>query len=151
MGRTKLNVVPLDAKAAKKKEQQESSEAQLYQGIPCEKPPRPRWLSKGALEHWDFITDELEKHGLITKLDQGSLVNLCISYAQMREAEAHIQAEGFVQETPNGYEQLSPWSVVYERASARYTKIAMQFGLTVRARAQIKQNNPNQAELDLDL
>lgn len=119
----------------------------MFQGIACEAPPCPQWLSKSARTHYRFIVGELKAAGLIAKIDQGMLAILCTSYARMKEAEEEIQANGEYQKTPNGYMQLSTAAVLWDRHSSKYEKVAKQFGITVRARQTIKVDNPNQHQL----
>lgn len=121
----------------------------LFQGIPCEKPPRPDWIGEAALEHWDYITDELLKTGQISRLDKGSLEILCISYARMREAEEAVARDGEFQTFGTGATQLSPMAVAFQRHASRYQKLTKEFGLTVRARKQMDLRDPNQADLPL--
>ena len=141
------NIVPLRTSAPAAEPRPESGN--VFQGIPIERPPKPRWLSKEAGRHWDYISKALEDYGLISKLDLGSLTILCTSYARMKEAEQKIQEEGEFQTTPNGYQQLTPWAVSWERHQKAYLKLANQYGLTLRARQQVKISDPNQTELEL--
>jgi P27 family predicted phage terminase small subunit len=122
----------------------------LFQGVKIERPVCPAWLSKDAKKHYKFIVDELQESGLIAKIDMGVLAILATSYAGMKEAEEQIQSEGSeLQETPNGYLQLSAAAVSFDRHASRYEKLAKQFGITVRARQSIKIDNPNQSKMDL--
>lgn len=121
----------------------------IFQGIACEKPPRPDWIGGLALDHWDFITDELMKTGQLAQLDAAVLEILCVSYARMREAEEKIAAEGEFQQFKTGVSQLSPWAIAFQRHASRYQKIAKEYGLTIRARKQIEMRDPTQGELEL--
>lgn len=153
------NVIPLGSREAGGKVAPEKSESNdLYQGVLCEVPPCPQWLSKEARAHWKFVTAELKKAGTIARLDQGALAILCTAYAGMRKAQeqmARVSGDkdtlcgGEFQKTPNAYVQLSAYAVSYDRHSAKYEKLAKQFGLTVRAREQIKFKDPNQGDLEL--
>lgn len=142
------NVVPLRPQEEQRKTDRQDNSA-LFQGLSQDPPPCPQWLSDDAKKHFKFIVKELKAAGLVVKIDQGVLAILATSYARMKEAEQNVQLHGEFQTTPNGYEQLSPWAVSFERHAARYEKLAKQFGITVRARQSIKIDNPNQGELDL--
>lgn len=127
-----------------------NSDSQLFQGLSNKAPVCPQYLSSEAKKHFKFLVKELSQAGLVARIDQGALEILAISYARMKEAEIQLQTEGTeFQKTPNQYVQLSPYSVAYERHSSRYEKLCKQFGVTVRARQQIKVDNPNQGSLDL--
>lgn len=122
----------------------------LFQGIPCEAPTMPQWLSDDAKKHWRYMAKHLKDYGLISKLDQGTLANLCTYYARAKEAEEHLQEHGEFQTTPNGYVQVSPYSVAYTRYSRMYNVLAKQFGMTPVARKGVTVENPNQERLNLD-
>ena len=143
----KANVVPLKPPVAVAST---NAPGALFQGIAIAKPPRPEWIGGAALEHWDYITEELLSSGQISRLDKASLEILCISYARMREAEERVAVDGEFQVFKStGATQLSPWAVAFQRHASRYQKLAREFGLTVRARKQMDLRDPNQAELPL--
>lgn len=138
----------------KEREQKKSAESEaaggLFQGVPNEAPPCPAWLSEDAKKHWRYLVKYLKEYGLISRLDQGTLANLCTYYARAKEAEEELQTHGEFQTTPNGYTQLSPYSVVFSRYSKLYNVLAKQFGMTPMARKGVTIENPNQGSLDLD-
>lgn len=141
-----------DRRAEKNKpaESQESEAPGLFQGVPVEAPPCPAWLSDDAKKHWKYLVKHLKDYGLISKLDQGTLANLCTYYARAKEAESELQVHGEFQQTPNGYVQISPYSVAFARYSKLYNTLGRQFGLTPVARKGVTIENPNQGSLDLD-
>lgn len=142
----KAEVVPLHAVAP-------SAGAQgsdLFQGVAVEKPPVPAFIKedKVALTHWRYITKELEKVGLISRLDQGGLGSLCKYYSMMCDAAGSMLIDGQIQDTPNGYKALSAAQIAFDRASNNYIKLALQFGLTVRSRKTMNVTNPGQGALE---
>jgi len=142
----RANVIPLKPPAVPGAA---SSSGVLFQGVAVEKPPRPDWIGDAALEHWDYITDELHRSGQISRLDKASLEILCISYARMREAEEAVARDGEFQTFGTGATQLSPQAVAFQRHASRYQKLAKEFGLTVRARKQMDLRDPTQGDLPL--
>lgn len=129
-------------------DKKQNQQGNIFQGIACEVPACPSWLSPEARKHYRFICGELKKAGLIAKIDQGALSILCTSYARMMEAEKLLQQDGSeVQTTINGYQQLSAASILWAQHAARYEKMAKQFGITVRARQNLKVDNPDQGQL----
>lgn len=140
----------VERREALSKKSEESEGAGLFQGIPCEAPPCPSWLSDEAKKHWRYLAKHLKEYGLISKLDQGTLANLCTYFSRAKEAEQELQINGEFQTTPNGYVQVSPYSVAFSRYSKLYNVLAKQFGLTPMARKGVSVENPNQATLDLD-
>lgn len=141
----KADVVTLYAEAPKNAK----AGSELFQGVAVEKPPVPVFIKqdKPALAHWRYITKELEKVGLISRLDQGALGSLCMYYSLMVDACEKLAVQGQIQDTPNGYKALSAAQIAYDRASNNYTKLALQFGLTVRSRKTMNVENPNQGDL----
>jgi len=141
-----------DRRAAKNQQSSasESESAGLFQGVPVEAPPCPAWLSDEAKKHWKYLVKHLKDYGLISKLDQGTLANLCTYYARSKEAETQLQINGEFQNTPNGYVQISPYSVAFARYSKLYNTLGRQFGLTPVARKGVTIENPTQGSLDLD-
>jgi len=152
------NVIPLKSTGNVASGKDNSRAPGLFQGVICETPPCPKWLSADAKAHWRYVTKELLKAGTIAKLDQGALAILCVAFAGMRVAQEQMAlladddemvCGGEFQKTPNDYIQLSAYAVSYDRHSSKYEKLAKQFGLTVRARENIKFQDPNQGGLDL--
>lgn len=144
-------VVPLDS--ARQNRQPPTSggdDSSLFQGVLCEIPPCPQHLGKEARKHYRFMAAELKKAGMIAKIDQGTLANLCIYWERAKAAEIELQEHGEFQKTPNDYFQLSPWAVAFQRYSSEYNKLAQKFGMTPVARKGVKVENPNQGGLNLD-
>ncbi len=54
----------------------------------------PSWLCDRAKTEWRYIVPELDKLGLLTKIDRAALVLYCESYAQYRAAQEWIQKNG---------------------------------------------------------
>jgi P27 family predicted phage terminase small subunit len=151
MNKPKATVIPLsDHRGSKVAPAQKSQSSDLFQGIQSEVPSCPAHLCKEAKKHWKYLCKELKRANMIAKIDQGTLANLCIYWARARDAEIQLQKNGEFQQTPNGYVQLSAYSVVFQRYSSDYNKLAMKFGMSPIARKGVKIENPNQAALDLD-
>jgi phage terminase small subunit len=54
-------------------------------------PPRPEWLSREAVEHWDFLMSQMERAGVVSLIDAGLLAGLCDCYA--RAVKSAIRAQ----------------------------------------------------------
>lgn len=126
-----------------------ASGGELFQGLIGEAPTCPAWLSSDAKKHFRDIVKQLTAAGLIAKIDQGALAILATSYARMKEAETQMQEHGEFQETPNGYQQLAPWAIAWDRHSKQYEKLCVKFGITVAGRQRLRMENPNQGSLEL--
>ncbi len=56
-------------------------------------PDAPAWLWPGAKKEWKRLTPELEKYGLVSKLDRGQLVRCCMAWAKYEWAEQMLRRE----------------------------------------------------------
>ncbi len=54
----------------------------------------PSWLCDKAKSEWKYIVPELDRLGLLTKIDRAALVSYCESYAQYRTAMEWIHKNG---------------------------------------------------------
>jgi P27 family predicted phage terminase small subunit len=148
--RRSASLISMDQRRKDKAAQEVQSKADLFQGIPVGAPIMPDWLCDDAKKHWRYCVKHLTVYGLISKIDQGTLANLCTYYARAREAALRLAEHGEFQTSPNGYVQLSPFSVAFSRYSKAYNTLARQFGMTPVSRKSIDTANPNQGHLDLD-
>jgi len=120
---------------------------------PTGKPTCPAWLSKYAKSEWRYITVELERCGLLTKIDRQALVNYCEAVADFRTATEHLQREEvkLVYQTANGNYNRNPWMIQKEKSGDRMHKYLCEFGMTPSSRTRIKvekpDNEPNLAEM----
>ena len=159
---TPSNVVKLNGgKSTTHRPEQESLETFT------EIPTCPRWLSKYAKDKWKEITVELERYELISTLDKDALTIYCDSYGVFREMCEQIKALtgvdtsdpeseeqnkifGTIQLTPKGYQTVSAYWIIRNKAAEQMMKIGEQFGLTPSARVRVNTHNPDQGELDFD-
>lgn len=153
MSDAKSNVIPLREQRRAELAPSEGK-ASMFQGVKVERPKCDASLSSGAKKHFKFIADQLEESGLIAKIDKGAIELLAVAYDGWMTAQKEIYRLGGIieaelQETPNGYTQVSALSVLASRYRSDYEKLQKQFGITVRARQSIKIDNPNQGDLDL--
>lgn len=117
-------------------------------------PPCPSHLDEVGRAEWNRITPELETAGLLCKVDLAALALYCVAYARWVLAESKIrqlaekepEGAGLVQNTKNGFEQLSYWFVVSNKAQEQVYKYLSDFGLSPVARARLKAM-PNQGSL----
>jgi len=100
-------------------------------------PSCPRHLNTEARREWRRITQELAAVGLLTNLDRGALAAYCVAWARWCEAEQHLNTEGTVSKTPNGYPQQSPWLAVANKSIEQLSKLAAEFGLTPSSRTRL--------------
>lgn len=106
----------------------------------------PTWLSDGAKKEWRRIYPELERLGLVTKVDRASLASYCQAVADLEEAVSAIAEHGTVIVTPSGYMQSSPYVTQKHKAMEMIRKFAAEFGMTPSARARVRGIVPEDPE-----
>ncbi len=111
---------------------------------PVEIPGCPSHLNAVAKKEWKRITLELEPLGLITKIDRAMLALYCQAYGRWVHAEEKIREfektkpdSGYKQFSPNGYEQMSLWLIIANKAMEQVHKYASEFGLSPSARTGV--------------
>ena len=84
--------------------------------------------------------------GLISQIDRAALAAYCSAWAEVVTCERKIKAlnaedaggsAGLVSVTPSGYEQMSVWVQIRNRAYDRMMKFAAEFGLSPSARSRV--------------
>lgn len=147
------------------------SAADLTEGLQpeVEIPGCPRHLLPEARKEWRRITPELERYGLISKLDRTALALYCQAYARWVWAEdmmaraqalaeakrAEAEAEGKVYDggdgltvmTPSGHMTYSPHWVIGNKAQQQVKDFLAQFGLSPSSRSSVSQSNVRQRDL----
>ena len=104
-------------------------------GIP-EPPPH---LSGYALDEWNHQSAELDRMGVLTRIDGAALAAYCTSYGRWVEAELKLQEQGDVIEDKKGNPtKRNPWLIVAHQAHDKMIKVAAEFGLTPSSRTRIK-------------
>ena len=100
-------------------------------------PTCPAFLSSSAKWEWKRISKELERLGLLTKVDRVALAEYCQAYARWKEAEETIQREGLIIETTNGNKIQHPAVGVAHTTMGLLHKYIQEFGLSPAARTRI--------------
>ncbi len=109
-------------------------------------PDCPPHLKNEALAEYHRIGEELKKLNLISRIDRAALAGYCKAWAEVVYCELRIDEEnandpkgqaGFISYTPNGYQQMSVWVQVRNRASERMMQYLKEFGMTPRSRRRV--------------
>lgn len=97
----------------------------------------PDWLNAAAKAEWRRVAPELERLGLLTRLDRAVLAGYCEAYARWAEATKFIHENGQHYMTPKG--QLRQWPQVEtaKQAEQAMRSFASEFGLTPNSRAKL--------------
>lgn len=145
--------------------------ADLVDGLQpeVEIPGCPRHLLPEARKEWRRITPELERYGLISKLDRTALALYCQAYARWvwaeeemarqqalaaeKRAEAEAKGEtytggdGMTVMTPSGHVTYSPHWVIGNKAQQQVKDFLAQFGLSPSSRSAVAPSSVRQRDL----
>lgn len=82
-------------------------------------PSPPTWLSREARAEWRRIVPDLDRLGVLSTLDRGSLSTYCSAWAQFVKAEQMLQDDDLVAErrAGNGPAKHPAWQVWREAAT----------------------------------
>jgi P27 family predicted phage terminase small subunit len=95
----------------------------------------PEELSGNALLAWHAFAAEL---GEVLPEDRAALIVLSLAWAEMQDAERHIQANGTIIKQPNGWPGPNPFCKVRKEARSVVTKLLNEMGLTRIAKSKMK-------------
>ena len=132
-------------------------------------PDFPSWIWPEAKKEWKRLATELERYGLISKLDRAALVLYCQAWAKMVWAEraltramklaedARVEAEskgleyaggdGLMVKTANGNFTYSHHWVVGKHAASEVKRYLDLFGLSPSARSRVTVSDNRQGSL----
>lgn len=99
--------------------------------------PCPDSLSQDAKDEWVRVVVELERIGMLTRVDAPALEAYCDAVAMMRVARANIDANGIVTQGERGMVR-NPAVSIHRDCAALVRQFAAEFGLTPSARTRIK-------------
>ena len=111
-------------------------------------PEPPPHLLPAALDEWARLAPELERYGLISKLDRAALAVYCQSYARWKHAEEKLRElgdAGLVETTLTGYRQIGPWLQISNRAVETMQKLLTEFGMSPSARTRVTPSEARKA------
>lgn len=106
----------------------------------------PPQMSSAARAVWDALAPDLIQQRVLTSWDVFSFAAFCAACARAAEAQAHLEAEGEVIESPvfdrNGKPAgvrhvKSPWFDIWRSSVEICNRIGAKFGLTPSDRSQI--------------
>lgn len=132
-------------------------------------PDYPAWIWPEAKKEWKRIATELERYGLISKLDRAALVLYCQAWAKMVWAERQLTramkaaedarekaeaaglgydgGDGIMVRTANGNFTYSHHWVVGRHAAAEVKRYLDLFGLSPSARTKVSPSENRQGSL----
>lgn len=129
-------------------------------------PDKPQWLNKHAVKEWNRVTVELERLGLIAKIDRAMIAEYCQVWgmlcqlelafaAQQREALRQGAEQGmdldiaivspFVSRTPTGFTRESSIFRVMSHLRAQVVTFQAHFGMSPSARMRVQASDGQMA------
>lgn len=132
-------------------------------------PDAPSWMWPEAKKEWKRISAELQRYGLISKLDRAALVLYVQAWAKLVWAERQLAramrlaeekraaaeasgeewtgGDGIMVPTSNGNLQYSHYWVVGQRAGAEVNRYLSLFGLSPSSRSRVVTSDNRQGSL----
>lgn len=114
-------------------------------------PKMPEFLSKIAQQEWKEIVPELERLGVLAKVDGKALAGYCVSYARWMEAQKQIDKHGILIEESvfdkDGEEvdvrvKRNPAISIAHAELKNMKSFLIEFGMTPAARSRIRMEKP---------
>jgi P27 family predicted phage terminase small subunit len=109
-------------------------------------PTRPAWLLPEAKREWARIVPELERLGLLAKVDRALIASYCQCWARYVEAQQDIAENGSTFTTDKGYEGPRPSVGIAAKMLEKLLAISARFGFTPSDRARIHVPEPEQKD-----
>jgi P27 family predicted phage terminase small subunit len=98
----------------------------------------PPGLSRDAREEWGRIVPDLDRLGILARIDHAALVTYCESWSSYREHTRKIRKEGWLVKTQWGRMAANPRAGLLNAARSAMLRFQQEFGLTPSARTRIK-------------
>jgi P27 family predicted phage terminase small subunit len=100
-------------------------------------PSKPTDLKGEGLAEWNRVTPELERMGLLSRIDRGALLLYCASFGLWHETWRRIMADGPVTEDERKLPRKHPLWQVYRDSAALVASLAKDLGLTPASRGRM--------------
>lgn len=115
---------------------------QLRDGVSVkvEVPTCPAHLNDEARKEWRRVSKELEKIGLISKIDRAALALYCTAWGRYVEAENKLRElgdKGLIDETPNGFKVQGVWLNIANKAMDQCKSFMAEFGMSPSSRGRV--------------
>jgi P27 family predicted phage terminase small subunit len=107
------------------------------------RPDPPPHLDDEGRREWDRLIEELEVHGLITKLDRAAFAGYCLAWSRWVDAEVKLREFGAVLKSPTkGFPILSPYFTIANIAMKQMHAFLCEFGMSPASRTRIETDEP---------
>ena len=95
----------------------------------------PHHFDENARIFWLYYAPLFINYGVLNALTCPAFELMCSEYGRFCVAAAKEQAQGSVQETPNGYETPTTWHSIAVKSQERLLKLLAAFGMMPHQRA----------------
>ena len=113
-------------------------------------PSCPRWLDKDARAEWRRVVPQLDKMGLIGKIDRNALALYCDAWSQFLSIRRILKEKGFSYILSSGYVQQRPEVAAYHKLQMMLRNWCHEFGMTPSARSRMIVNGKEEEEDPFD-
>ena len=113
-------------------------------------PEPPDSLRGLALEIWEYTIEELRVMRVMSYADRDSLVAYCEAVATHRRASDLLASQDVLVDSPRGFIK-NPLLQIQRDAASLMKQFAAEFGLTPRARSEIKMQDVGGSDVREDL
>ncbi|MEV8156552.1 phage terminase small subunit P27 family [Streptomyces fradiae] len=98
-------------------------------------PEAPDWLEAEARAEWDRIVPDLDRLGVLAKVDRAALSTYCAAWSKFVEAERLLQSDDLVAErrAGNGPAKSPAWQI-WREAATTVAALAKELFITPNAR-----------------
>lgn len=100
-------------------------------------PTCPAHLGPSAKAEWKRLARDLNRIGLLTRVDRAALAVYCQSWSRWVEAERKLAETPTLLKTPAGYVQASPWLSIANRERELMARYMTELGLTPSSRSRL--------------
>lgn len=108
----------------------------------------PTWLDKEGRAEWKRVVPELERLGLLTRLDRAVLAMYCDTWSKWCQARKALKS--LIVAGAKGDRKHPAWQI-YRDAEMSVSALAKELGLSPNARGRMKApDGPDDPEDDLD-
>ena len=100
-------------------------------------PKCPDYLTGRAVEEWNIVGAELEKLGLLTKVDGNAFCDYCWLCGECADMMELLHKGGMLKKTPNAHVAPKAQFTILRDMMKLKNQLANQFGLTPSARERL--------------
>ncbi len=107
----------------------------------------PEWISEEAKQVWAEVAPQLDRRGVLKRIDEDALARYCQLWSRWKAAELFIARHGETYPIKDGqgnvkYIQQLPQVAIASKLAQQLTRLEQEFGMTPSARTRIEVDMP---------